>query len=508
MKQIYLTPDWEFQEEPTEYPITEFRMGRLAIDQYGQLYKMERPYFYTMLKNDGSPGTTIQVRINGRNNFAKIQLFRFPKTFVKEAFKNPNNVPKWNKSWDKWALKRGLIWMNGRLASIPDVCEQRTLDRIDNDIYKPLPNDFPKYYGTGAHTSTQNEEMVAYYPDNRHILEDRPVMIKPGRYLKRYWPYMSDTDVRLYSNMMFVTYGFSLVIYDKAEDMIRIYMELKNKGIVESCMAKNHWSRHPLEAYDQSDVGLAVLYNKYNEPRARALINKVTKEYPMIYGEWEKMQQVLKVKEYKHGSLEGAKINKIWLDDNVLLMPYIDAKRTIGNRSDVRSENFDVYSDYCLITRNGAYDAGSTDGSVNIDDDERGNYCECCEGYFSDSNFVDYDNIALCGSCYDDYVASDVWISRDRSCDVYTPSHDIITIGDEAFLNEDVAIQHGYNYCEYDDEWYHNDDLVEVNTDTDGNTEWWPNQLLDDAFFEHTDGKYYLMTLKDQLELEEEEETT
>lgn len=221
--------------------------------------------------------------------------------------------------------------MLGWVETLASSIERYVDDKISKKQYFPVPHNFSTFYGTGAHLSTIDDTLLAYYPTNRHIKERRAQRIKPGKYLRKYFPHMTDDEVRIMANR--VTAGCSLKIWTHAEDMIRQYLTMSDEGIVSSCMSKKvgnsstTWKMHPLWAYHESDVVLITLETVDGLPIARCLANKHTKEYPIIYGQWERMEPILRKAGYTHGSLAGAKINKIMTSRKTAVMPYIDDHR-------------------------------------------------------------------------------------------------------------------------------------------------------------------------------------
>ena len=225
-------------------------------------------------------------------------------------------------------------------------------DRVRIDEYELPPVDFPTAFNTGVHISTQEPHLLAYFPTQAHWERRVPQKIKAGRYLMKYFDYLSDDEIRKLSAKITGS-DAELRVFTGWEDMLKVYLEMDRSGVVSSCMSKDHWGAwHPLMVYDESDVALVVLYVA-GEPKGRALFNVNTKEYPIIYGQWERMHTHLNNSGYIHGSLDGAKINKLDPDYTTsrgsiiehgvlselgcscgggwdkLIMPYIDGHREL-----------------------------------------------------------------------------------------------------------------------------------------------------------------------------------
>lgn len=376
-----------------------------------------------------------------------------------------------------------------RLTNYREYIENYVCKKVESGEFKDLPQGIPTQTGTGAHVSTENPELIAFYPTLRHIKTLRAQQIKPGRYLKRYFPHMSDDRIRMLSAKMAPG---ELRFFSDWSDMYEQYYALNESGIVSSCMSKHEstWEPvHPLMVYHNSDVELAVLYVE-GKPVARALYNKVTKQYPMIYGQWEKMQVVLEKNGFKHGALDGAKINRLkrypedgeelvtYEGKEPLLIPYIDHKRPL-DRSEVCSTHVNDMGDHLVIEYGGAYNANDYDNVTlhldGSDDNDSGEsfICECCGGRFNEdsANYVSVEEITVCDSCWESEV-EEVRVSNGIETDItyatrsycrnnYTKIYD-------RWYEDDYAISAwGYVWSEYDNDYYKEHDVVWVEYESD-----------------------------------------
>lgn len=363
----------------------------------------------------------------------------------------------------------------------------RTAQRIRSGEYQALPLDFPNVPRTGAHVSTNDPHLIAYYPTERHILSDKAQQIKPGRFLRRYFPEKSDDWVREKSAIMAPS---ELRFYTFWDDMFDVYRELADSGVVRSCMSEDSWGGvvHPLMVYDTSDVELAVLYVQ-GKPVARALYNVNNKHYPMIYGQWEKMKVALDNAGFVHGSLCGAKINKIAFNQpgktradlgyemgrvdpthaDKILMPYIDYKRAL-DRSETRCTSVDVYDSYVVITHNGEYEANQYEkGYIDLSGGEGRRCCDLCgDRYDADDGYwLEREEMEICPSCYrsSNVVSVNGGPRRDDVTCTYDYAalhYSYIDCAEEWYIDHEAAYEAGYVFCDWDGEWYPEDDLVYI----------------------------------------------
>lgn len=361
------------------------------------------------------------------------------------------------------------------------LADVRTAARIRSGDYQALPLDFPNVPRTGAHVSTNDPHLIAYYPTERHILSDKAQQIKPGRFLRRYFPEKSDDWIRTTSAIMAPS---ELRFYEDWEDMFDVYRKLADSGVVSSCMSEDSWGGvvHPLMVYDCSDVELAVLYVQ-GKPVARALYNKNNKHYPMIYGQWEKMKVALDNAGFVHGSLCGAKIRKIAFNqptnnrdevnlydnhthDDELLMPYIDYKRAL-DRSETRCTSVDVYDSYVVIDHDGAYEANRYEEGYIVLSGRR--CCELCGDRYDvdDGYWLDREEMAICPSCYRSSHVVSVRGGPYRDDVVCTYEYAVsnyiyIDCAERWYIDSEAAYEAGYAFCDWDNEWYSEEDLVYI----------------------------------------------
>jgi hypothetical protein len=362
------------------------------------------------------------------------------------------------------------------------------LARLVGREYTAVAGKFPIAWNTGAHVSTTEPNLLAYFPTQKHWDNKVPQKIKAGRYLKKYFPDMSDDEIRQKANLL--TGGHrTLKVLTHWYDMFVAYRTLDVNGIVSSCMTKDCWRPvHPLMVYHESDVVLVVMYED-DEPKARALTNKHTKEFNIIYGQWERMLPMLEKAGYTHGSLDGAKINKLqrypsgvgWddLKESIeairtteysnILMPYIDGHRD-HSRSSHNSSSIDMHADYCQIHQHGDYNANDHENAmVGADNAEM---CEVCEEDYpyGDGYYLEWEGITVCEHCYrnnTESVITHVSATRGNSREVVTEEYarDNCTYVDEAtewYMSTDIANQAGWVYSDYHDCWMDKDDCVHM----------------------------------------------
>lgn len=380
--------------------------------------------------------------------------------------------------------------------------------QISYGEFKEVPIRIPVKRGLGVHVSTLDPELIAYYPTMRHVKTLKAQQIKPGRYMKRYFPELGDDEIRKRSASMS---GGELRFFKDWRDMYEVYRELDQADIVSSCMSKDRYrwgDAHPLMVYDNSDVELTALYIE-GKLVARALYNKHNKQFPMIYGQWEKMKVALEKNGFQHGSLCGAKINRLardpdsedkaletYLGDGDLLCPYIDHKRDL-DRSSNCSTRVNVMPDHLVIDYYGDYAANDYDNvRIRLDDrdDEDTFVCECCGDRYSTNEeiYIEYDEVSVCEGCWDSDVTTFIRANSrggvyESRCLERTADNNFVYINDRYYEDSDALRNSGYVYSDFHGEWIHSDEAVWSETEDD----WFRDDDIDFHIVAVDDGEDY-----------------
>ena len=444
VKSANLTPTHTKYSLSDRPPIT---VGKSGYTPKGQLYALPREL-----------GLLVALAAKTNPHYNLIVSFKLLTTSLKNYIKTHR------------ALFFDCITMDSNL--VIQHYDYRIEQQIANaqNLLKP-PSDFPTKYGTGAHLRRDGEGKIFYYPTLKAKQNFHATSIRPGRYLKKYFPEMTDDEIRIAANK--VDQVSELRFLPNATDMIDVYLQLASTGIVNSCMSKDKWNVHPLMAYDRSDVQLAVLY-QYGSPIARALVNILTKQYPIIYGQWERMEPILQNAGYTHGSLHGAKIKRVPHPNNPnrLALPYIDAHRN-HNREMNKCSHVHIYDDYLLIDDHGGikanrYDEGYIydDDDLPTDEDEGDDMRECdhCGAVYheDDANYVEDNDAYICDDCYHNatYV---VYTARGGEFLTLSPERYTYIEADDTYYEDEAACNYAvYYWSGSHDEYVHEDEATET----------------------------------------------
>ena len=515
-----------YSNSPTviPYDVTQKYLHTRYLDQLGQSYSV-RPWHVrrNLVEERKLPTTTdtgmlIGYELQYTERDDKVVAIIVPSHFIHGGAYHAKVTPRWHNP-PNMSHNQTFQTYNPLTNMYAEM--ERVVDRkIYDGDYQPVPAGFKVKRGTGVHMSTQTPGLLAYFPTLRHWQRRVPQQIKPGRYLRQYFPDMHDDDVRRMSGLC--SPG-ELRFYTDWQDMLRIYQQLADDGVVSSCMSYDKWGEmHPLMVYDNSDVELAVLYID-DKPVARALYNKHNKHFPMVYGQWEKMSAALLSAGFIHDSLCGARIRKlpryvncyrsdIDLDNiwgqargDTILMPYIDHKRDL-DRSSNCSTNVDIEGDHIVIR----YDDGcySADNHENASLGEAQTQCEHCDDYVDedDTYFVGGDEIDVCHYCYNHrtvlvYSSPNNYVRymEDTARDNYIWLDSI----DKWVTDSDAAAEFGFHWSDFVGEYIDEDYAVWVESECD----WYPDsQIGKTIMWDEEQSIYMLKEDYEELMAEREKE--
>lgn len=337
-----------------------------------------------------------------------------------------------------------------------------------------------------THVSQKNPELIAYTVDETKGKLDIQTPMKPGAYLQRFFPELSQQEIKnlceLHRTYISETdaSNYELKLATTPEEIVEVY----NNG-PESCM---HGDRS-VRVYGAGDLAIAH-YESNDSVRARALCWPSKKVYGRVYpGECDGgrehhiLVKLLDAAGYRKGdgrSFNGAKLKKIDSIHGGWVMPYLDW-----------SYGVDDHGDHFVMSNNPDHDCQETSGY--IQGRER-YYCDRCEDNCDEINEVRisrYNIRSWCGHCANEYAFY---------CN-HTNNLVCLDSGQEVD-GETVADWVEVNFCEHDDCATTNY-VVEVIVNLDGDTQMWQESYIrDETFTCKVTGLVYKLELASKETLE------
>ena len=364
--------------------------------------------------------------------------------------------------------------------------------RLARGEYTPLPwselTPVPDHY---AHVSVDNGAMVAFTPNEEKGMIDVQTRMKPGRYLTKFYPHLSSDTVRAMA--LALDKAVCVRFATTADDIEKVYTNGPH-----SCMAYSaHHFRsdvHPCRAYAGGDLQLAYLSLQdldHSEFRAsaRALVWPEKKLYGRAYGDEIRLKAALEAMGYEEADwrgdgLDGARISHLETDDSDVIMPYVDGHHNLRRAGQ-----------FWVIDMSGPHSADRTDGMLEEEEEEEGEYCAY------------YEEVRDENSVY-------IWDLEEYWCETAAGRYATYCHGHHAYMSDannafhevygstysEDWLQNNASFCEGDGEWtfettvWVRDTEQTVSEDYARRNNYWQNE----------DGEWYSEVQPDpnQLELE------
>lgn len=272
----------------------------------------------------------------------------------------------------KVSAKLGCKVQPRRIVQDDNAWKQREQTRLDTGHYIKLPAawDLTPIADHFLHLAREDQSMVAFTESPNHGAMDRQTRMTPGRYLQRYYPQLSQEEMKRY--IALVDKSSELKIARTADEIEHVYTYGPH-----SCMAGPHQDNrdededyecdddqyfeswcHPVRAYGDSDLAVAYLEASKKRITARAVIWPEKKLYGRVYGDEARLRQALQDQGYRSSAsfAEGARIRLIEdKESGALVLPYLDGCNTLKRDPDDPKRLIITYNDWTIC-------ADSTDG--------------------------------------------------------------------------------------------------------------------------------------------------
>ncbi len=185
--------------------------------------------------------------------------------------------------------------------------------RFASGHYKPLPwaNKLKPIEGHYAHISVKDPNLVAYTESREKGERDIQAPMKPGRYLKQFYPDLSASEITALQALLGTATDVKFAT--DPDEIEKIYSEGPT-----SCMAGpnagmgSQVSGHPARCYGGGDLAVAYLTNKKGQCNARSVVWPEKKLYYLVYGD-SRLTNRLQELGYRAGGswcFQGAKLKR------------------------------------------------------------------------------------------------------------------------------------------------------------------------------------------------------
>jgi hypothetical protein len=292
----------------------------------------------------------------------------------------------------------------------------------------------------GARPSNTIEGMLAYYASPAHRAAERLSVIKPGRYLRKFFgDLMDDGTIEVLAQRWSNEFApRPLIVTQDADEIENVY----RKG-PSSCMTFRHGGYdgecHPARVYAGPDLAVAYIGDE-NEADGRAVVWPDKKIFGRTYGDNARMEAALKLagyREAKSGEFDRARLQRFEGREGIVC-PYLDM---VGQVDDNGT--------HLIITPHGDYEARGADGVI---DSLRGGRTVCahCEDRYDDEDEGSYvEGVgSVCDYCLEHHYFH---------CGIgeeYSPMNERANTRCGSWVSETAVSRSGnWFLCEGNDEW-------------------------------------------------------
>ena len=334
---------------------------------------------------------------------------------------------------------------------------------------------------------------VSFYKSFDDWLNAKRTVMKPGRYLQKYYglkspdaciPWLDENEVRVWAELWEEAFRPVEVHFKENTDPDGWEWVYRNETGFDSCMSAHKYGGNGPKAvrayaHPENTLALAYLLNKTGEAvTARCIVNKEKMVAGRVYGD-SRLRNALTTRGYsvEVGGLVGQKLalNRDPCNPAMAYMPYLDYGTAAGGGA----TNIVLAADgshFVVTTGEEGYraaDYGSaqvylpdvirrTPWSVTVEgidgarptpdeDDEYAVTCGHCNAlvHIDDTAYSEYHDRHICSGCFDSYVTAYV----NRSNRDYVEECDTVYFDGEYYLDDsDVLDYHGLRRCDYSDE--------------------------------------------------------
>lgn len=298
--------------------------------------------------------------------------------------------------------------------------------RMNDGTYKPIPYDFanvltfPTNHFPHIPAESNDSSMIAFTESAEKGQRDKQTRMKFGRYLQKYFTYLTDVDVQEYVRLYQASQVESTytVKYATTESDIRAAYETEMYACdssATSCMYGKfaHWTVAPYFVYALSpDVRVAIMRDATGTIVGRTVTSEIRKRYVRIYTARSsarhseilttKFTEKLHADGYTQGDLRGCRIRRLEGTRGRVIMPYIDGSADYAS----------YYSDaFFKLGTDGGIQCNDTDG-YSDDESNRTQCARCNERYDSEDMNGTYEDGDVCNDCIGEYVDATYRVNR------------------------------------------------------------------------------------------------
>ena len=286
----------------------------------------------------------------------------------------------------------------------------RDSEKLSDGRWRPVPWHHYEFFKDSRYfllhslhmSTTKGEEgLLAFAESLDKMRIERYTIIKPGRYLARFFPELGESEIRTWTERVAASIRpaeLKFIESDDKDGWVSVYQDGPD-----SCMSGSDAECVHVYAHKKSVLRLAYLVQG-EDIKGRAIVREDKKEYIRCYPNtnstdstaWHNtMREAIEAAGYTHGNLEGVLLDMHKADDGEYTMPYLDS----GSSG---PQSVDMDGEYFRVTKHGEHDATNTNGRLSLRDMMS---CDSCNDDFDaeDMNYIDHHDHHVCNYCYSEH---------------------------------------------------------------------------------------------------------
>ena len=362
--------------------------------------------------------------------------------------------------------RRGQLFIS-LLGEIGVAIERDTVRLSSTEHWRDVPwcdepwfKGSPYYYLHSTHQprEPQNAGGVAFAESPQKLVADRFTVMKPGRYLSRFFAdKLGEGDIKLWAERYAALFVPAEVHFVSGSDKYE-WQHIYNVG-PKSCMKGDN----AVQIYAHAKSVLRLAYIKDGDTVvSRCIVRDDIEEYIRVYPSSDgpaqtALREALEARGYTHGTLRGVLLDAVPYEErsDSWVCPYLDS----GNGSSSYTCLALVYRDgkeYLQVGSDGM-EGQTQDGYVT--EVERTECYHCEERIDNDDIvYIEHYDRQVCESCREYHYKLAYGRSGDR--DYYDEDDCIRCESNSKWYVEEYASNNDVYQCEMNGEWYKEEDMV------------------------------------------------
>jgi hypothetical protein len=325
--------------------------------------------------------------------------------------------------FDTWEVRERSKFGTGNYLPVPWLVDQPRLLQRDRWFHRKR--------GHYPHVVPGQPAMLEFTPTDKMGEADRRTQMKPGKYLRKYFPELTDQQISIHVGEWKSATTETLHFATTPKDIVDVYRYGPAFG---SCMSDEKAvinDIHPTQCYGAGDLAVAHLKNGDGDITARCICWPAKEVYyHKKYGDHETLCAALESNGYRSGyssDFAGARLLKITSPNGEYMCPYLDIAEAVCIGTDfLYVAPHEGWTEHLADSQHGTLG----DESENHEDETE---CSNCAEWVSDYDICYANDENFCDMC-----CSELFIFCER-CQEYAPNNDAVEFDNQWYCDSCIG---------------------------------------------------------------------